>query len=743
MGQVSPLALASMGLTQVSPLALDSTGLDPQVRGHKERHNSSQEIPLDLSSLVVGSPRTLCPTQPEEEDQSTLSPVRGRSILESHTDTQDPIKAKQDLNRESLDPQVRGHKERRNGSQEIPLDLSSLVVGSPRTLCPTQPEEEDQSTLSPVRMRSILESHTDTQDPIKAKQDLNRESLDPQVRGHKERRNGSQEIPLDLSSLVVGNPRTLCPTQPEEEDQSTLSPVRVRSILESHTDTQDPIKAKQDLNRESLDPQVRGHKERRNGSQEIPLDLSSLVVGNPRTLCPTQPEEEDQATLSPVRVRSILESHTDTQDPIKAKQDLNRESLDPQVRGHKERHNGSQEIPLDLSSLVVGSPRTLCPTQPEEEDQSTLSPVRGRSILESHTDTQDPIKAKQDLNRESLDPQVRGHKERHNGSQEIPLDLSSLVVGNPRTLCPTQPEEEDQSTLSPVRMRSILESHTDTQDPIKAKQDLNRESLDPQVRGHKERHNGSQEIPLDLSSLVVGNPRTLCPTQPEEEDQSTLSPVRMRSILESHTDTQDPIKAKQDLNRESLDPQVRGHKERRNGSQEIPLDLSSLVVGNPRTLCPTQPEEEDQSTLSPVRVRSILESHTDTQDPIKAKQDLNRESLDPQVRGHKERRNGSQEIPLDLSSLVVGNPRTLCPTQPEEEDQSTLSPVRVRSILESHTDTQDPIKAKQDLNRESLDPQVRGHKERHNGSQEIPLDLSSLVVGNPRTLCPTQPEEED
>ena len=44
-------------------------------------------------------------------------------------------------------------------------------------------------------------------------------------------------------------------------------------------------------------------------SQEIPLDMANLVMGNPHTLSPERLEEGDLVRVSPVTVKGIQEPH--------------------------------------------------------------------------------------------------------------------------------------------------------------------------------------------------------------------------------------------------------------------------------------------------------------------------------------------------------------------------------------------------------------------------------------------------
>ena len=66
------------------------------------------------------------------------------------------------------------------------------------------------------------------------------------------------------------------------------------------------------------------------GSQEIPLDMATPVRDNLHGQGPVRKEDGDPITVRLVTVKGIQESHSDTQDPLMGRLDLNMESQEPQ-----------------------------------------------------------------------------------------------------------------------------------------------------------------------------------------------------------------------------------------------------------------------------------------------------------------------------------------------------------------------------------------------------------------------------
>ncbi|XP_047415514.1 uncharacterized protein LOC124989635 [Sciurus carolinensis] len=719
-------------------LDLNTESRDPQVKGDRELLKDSPETPLDAHSLARGSPHTLSPGQLQGDRLFTLSQVKVRGIQASPTDTQDPLRDMLDLNTESRDPQVKGDRELLKDSPETPVDVHSLARGSPHTLSPGQHQGDRLFTLSQVKVRGSRASPTDTRDPLRDMLDLNTESRDPQVKRDRELLKDSPETQLDAHSLARGSPHTLSPGQLQGDRLFTLSQVKVRGILASPTDTQDPLRDMLDLNTESHDPQGKGDRELLKDSPETPLDAHSLARGSPHPLSPGQHQGDHLFTVSQVKVRGSRASPTDTQDPLRDMLDLNTESRDPQVKGDRELLKDSPGTPLDVHSLARGSPHTLSPGQLQGDRLFTLSQVKVRGSRASPTDTQDPLRDMLDLNTESQDPQVKGDRELLKDSPETPLDAHSLARGSPHTLSPGQHQGDRLFTLSQVKVRGSRASPTDTQDPLRDMLDLNTESHDPQGKGDRELLKDSPETPLDAHSLARGSPHPLSPGQHQGDHLFTVSQVKVRGSRASPTDTQDPLRDMVDLNTESRDPQVKRDRELLKDSPEIPLDVHSLARGSPHTLSPGQHQGDHLFTVNQVKVRGSRASPTDTQDPLRDMLDLNTESRDPQVKGDRELLKDSPETPVDVHSLARGSPHTLSPGQHQGDRLFTLSQVKVRGSRASPTDTQDPLRDMLDLNTESHDPQGKGDRELLKDSPETPLDAHSLVRGSPHTLSPGQ-----
>ena len=66
------------------------------------------------------------------------------------------------------------------------------------------------------------------------------------------------------------------------------------------------------------------------GSQEIPLDMATPVRDNLHGQGPVRKEDGDPITVRLVTVKGIQKSHSDTQDPLMGRLDLNMESQEPQ-----------------------------------------------------------------------------------------------------------------------------------------------------------------------------------------------------------------------------------------------------------------------------------------------------------------------------------------------------------------------------------------------------------------------------
>ncbi len=77
-------------------------------------------------------------------------------------------------------------------------------------------------------------------------------------------------------------------------------------------------------------------------------------------------QEEDLVSVSPVTLKGTQESHRHMQDPLMPTLDLNMESQDPQVKGHRELLMDSQETPGDKLGLVMDKPPGQNPVELQE-----------------------------------------------------------------------------------------------------------------------------------------------------------------------------------------------------------------------------------------------------------------------------------------------------------------------------------------------------------------------------------------
>nr|XP_035961957.1 uncharacterized protein LOC118544290 isoform X2 [Halichoerus grypus] len=656
-------------------LDLNMESQDPQLKRDRELLMDSQETP-DMPGLGMEKTPGQNPLGLQEGDPVSVSLVTPKSTQESHRHMQDPLMATLDLNMESQDPQLKGHRELLMDSQETP-DILGLGTDKPPGQNPVELQEEDLVSVSPVTLKATQESHRHTQDPLMPTLDLNMESQDPQLKGHRELLMDSQETPLDMPNLVMDKPPGQSPVGLQEGDPVSVSPVTLKGTQESHRNTQDPLEASLDLNVESQDPQLKGHRELLMDSQETPLDMPSLVMDKPPGQSPEGLQEGDPVSVSPVTLKGTQESHRNTQDPLEASLDLNMESQDPQLKGHRELLVDSQETP-DMLGLGTDKPPGQNPVELQEEDLVSVSPVTLKATQESHRHTQDPLMPTLDLNMESQDPQVKGHRELLVDGQETPLDMPSLVMDKPPGQNPVELQEGDPVSVSPVTLKGTQESHRNMQDPLEASLDLNMESQDPQLKGHRELLMDSQETPLDMSGLGTDKPPGQNPVELQEEDLVSVSPVTLKGTLESPRHTQDLLMATLDLNMESQDPQLKGHRELLMHSQETPTDMLSLVMDKSAGQNPPGLQEGDLVPVSPVTLKGTQESYNHMQDPLVASLDLNMESQDPQSKGDRELLMDSQETPGDMLGLGMDIPPGQNPKGLGEGDLLSMRPVTMK-----------------------------------------------------------------
>nr|XP_035961960.1 uncharacterized protein LOC118544290 isoform X4 [Halichoerus grypus] len=582
-------------------LDLNMESQDPQLKRDRELLMDSQETP-DMPGLGMEKTPGQNPLGLQEGDPVSVSLVTPKSTQESHRHMQDPLMATLDLNMESQDPQLKGHRELLMDSQETP-DILGLGTDKPPGQNPVELQEEDLVSVSPVTLKATQESHRHTQDPLMPTLDLNMESQDPQLKGHRELLMDSQETPLDMPNLVMDKPPGQSPVGLQEGDPVSVSPVTLKGTQESHRNTQDPLEASLDLNVESQDPQLKGHRELLMDSQETPLDMPSLVMDKPPGQSPEGLQEGDPVSVSPVTLKGTQESHRNTQDPLEASLDLNMESQDPQLKGHRELLVDSQETPLDMPSLVMDKPPGQNPVELQEGDPVSVSPVTLKGTQESHRNMQDPLEASLDLNMESQDPQLKGHRELLMDSQETPLDMSGLGTDKPPGQNPVELQEEDLVSVSPVTLKGTLESPRHTQDLLMATLDLNMESQDPQLKGHRELLMHSQETPTDMLSLVMDKSAGQNPPGLQEGDLVPVSPVTLKGTQESYNHMQDPLVASLDLNMESQDPQSKGDRELLMDSQETPGDMLGLGMDIPPGQNPKGLGEGDLLSMRPVTMK--------------------------------------------------------------------------------------------------------------------------------------------
>nr|XP_035961959.1 uncharacterized protein LOC118544290 isoform X3 [Halichoerus grypus] len=654
-------------------LDLNMESQDPQLKRDRELLMDSQETP-DMPGLGMEKTPGQNPLGLQEGDPVSVSLVTPKSTQESHRHMQDPLMATLDLNMESQDPQLKGHRELLMDSQETP-DILGLGTDKPPGQNPVELQEEDLVSVSPVTLKATQESHRHTQDPLMPTLDLNMESQDPQLKGHRELLMDSQETPLDMPNLVMDKPPGQSPVGLQEGDPVSVSPVTLKGTQESHRNTQDPLEASLDLNVESQDPQLKGHRELLMDSQETP-DILGLGTDKPPGQNPVELQEEDLVSVSPVTLKATQESHRHTQDPLMPTLDLNMESQDPQLKGHRELLVDSQETP-DMLGLGTDKPPGQNPVELQEEDLVSVSPVTLKATQESHRHTQDPLMPTLDLNMESQDPQLKGHRELLVDSQETP-DMLGLGTDKPPGQNPVELQEEDLVSVSPVTLKATQESHRHTQDPLMPTLDLNMESQDPQLKGHRELLMDSQETPLDMSGLGTDKPPGQNPVELQEEDLVSVSPVTLKGTLESPRHTQDLLMATLDLNMESQDPQLKGHRELLMHSQETPTDMLSLVMDKSAGQNPPGLQEGDLVPVSPVTLKGTQESYNHMQDPLVASLDLNMESQDPQSKGDRELLMDSQETPGDMLGLGMDIPPGQNPKGLGEGDLLSMRPVTMK-----------------------------------------------------------------
>ncbi|XP_047640579.1 uncharacterized protein LOC125129645 isoform X23 [Phacochoerus africanus] len=801
-------------------LDLNMESQDQQFEVDRALPVASREIPLDMANLVMGNTHTLSPERLEEGDLVRVSPVTVKGIQEPRRGTPHPHTGRLDLNTESQDQQFEVDRALPVASREIPLDMANLVMGNPHTLSPERLEEGDLVRVSPVTVKGIQEPHRGTRHSHTGRLDLNMESQDQQFEVDRALPVASREIPLDMANLVMGNTHTLSPERLEEGDLVRVSPVTVKGIQEPRRGTPHPHTGRLDLNMEIWDPQLEADKKQITdrldlnmesqdqqfevdralpvASREIPLDMANLVMGNTHTLSPERLEEGDLVRVSPVTVKGIQEPRRGTPHPHTGRLDLNMEIRDPQLEADKKQITdrldlnmesqdqqfevdralpvASREIPLDMANLVMGNPHTLSPERLEEGDLVRVSPVTVKGIQELRRGTPHPHTGRLDLNMEIRDPQLVADKKQITdrldlnmesqdqqfevdralpvASQEIPLDMANVVMGNTHTLSPEQLEEGDLVRVSPVTVKGIQEPRRGTPHPHTGRLDLNMEIQDPQLEADKKQITdrldlntesqdqqfevdralpvASREIPLDMANLVMGNPHTLSPERLEEGDLVRVSPVTVKGIQEPHRGTRHSHTGRLDLNMESQDQQFEVDRALPVASREIPLDMANLVMGNPHTLSPERLEEGDLVRVSPVTVKGIQEPRRGTRHSHTGRLDLNMEIWDPQLEADKKQITdrldlnmesqdqqfevdralpvASREIPLDMANLVMGNTHTLSPERLEEGDLVRVSPVTVKGIQELRRGTPHPHTGRLDLNMEIWDPQLEADK---------------------------------
>ena len=152
----------------------------------------------------------------------------------------------------------------------------------------------------------------------------------------------------------------------EEQDLGAVSPGTGQGLQESHRHRQGPLMAMLDLNLESRDPPGKEDRELLTDRQETPLDIPSLGMDKPPGQNPVGLEEENPASMSPVK--GLQESHRQTQRPLMAMLDLNLESQHLPMKVDWELLAHRQETPLDLPSLVMDKPPAQNPGGQEERD---------------------------------------------------------------------------------------------------------------------------------------------------------------------------------------------------------------------------------------------------------------------------------------------------------------------------------------------------------------------------------------
>ncbi|XP_012870470.1 PREDICTED: uncharacterized protein LOC105984741 [Dipodomys ordii] len=440
---VSPLVLASMGLTLVSPLALAGMGLARVSLLELGNKDLAPISPLVLASmgLALVSPLALASmglALVSHLDLGSMALAPG-TMVQALDSILDSVNKGLDLTMVSMG----GHQKRRQDSchknnREYLMDKQKtqqrrLRQGMDRFQSLNQAEllGEHPCTVSLLTVKSNQVSHTIRVVPLRARVNLKVNS--PHLLDKKESKllMASREMPGDRANSRMNDPNILAPVHPLEGHILTANQVTQRNIQNSHTIREDPPRARVNLKVNS--PHLLGKEDSKvlMTSQEMPGDRASSLIDNPNSPVPDHLLEGHLLTASQVIEKDIHDSHTHNQNPLRTKEDLHREGLDPHNNAGRELLMDRPEIPQDSPNLGMARLQSLIPEEPPGEHPCTVSLLTVKSNQVPHTIREDLLKARVNLKVNS--PHLLGKEDSKllTVSQEMPGDRASSHMVNP------------------------------------------------------------------------------------------------------------------------------------------------------------------------------------------------------------------------------------------------------------------------------------------------------------------------